>query len=137
MRHMDPVVIEVVMNLPVHLGQCSHCRLIFEDTDVERLVNKEVQREYPSDLNDDFIRLSGWIRELSHLYRHRIAIKFIDIKSFMGLYKSIVHGLRTYPAFIVNKKDVVRGWDWEKLEKTIDRYIHIARMGSYEMPSHP
>jgi len=136
MKDINPVLIEVVMNLPVHLGQCSHCRLIFEDTGVENSVNKEVQREYPPDLHDDFVRLSEWIKGLSYLYRHRIKIKLIDIKSFMGVYKSIVHGLRTYPAFIVNKKDVIKGWDRERLEETIDRHIQMAKINPCEMPSH-
>ncbi|HOJ72141.1 MAG TPA: hypothetical protein PLR38_09950 [Syntrophorhabdaceae bacterium] len=61
MKNIGYVLIEVVMNLPIHLGQCSHCRLVFEDTGIEKLVNREVQRDYPPNLHDDFVRLSEWI----------------------------------------------------------------------------
>jgi len=136
MKYIRPILIDVVMNLPIHLAHCRHCKLIFDEAGIEEGVNKDVLEENPADVHDDFIRLAEWIQKLSQLYRHRIAINLIDIKSFLGVYKSIVHRLRTYPAFIVNKKDVVRGWDWEKLEEAIDRHIQMTKIRSCEIPSH-
>ncbi|MCX8110492.1 MAG: hypothetical protein N3D15_04505 [Syntrophorhabdaceae bacterium] len=140
MKYMKPVLIEVVMNLPIHLGHCSHCRLIFEDTGVERLVNQEALEEYPPELHEDFIRLSSWIKELSRLYQHRIVIRLIDIKSFLGVYKSIAYRLRTYPAFIVNSKDVIKGWDLQRLEEVLDSHIKRLKPHPCETitsPTHP
>jgi hypothetical protein len=79
--------------------------------------------EYPPDVKEDSLKLSELICELYQLYKHRIRIRLVDAQSPLGIYKSLVHRFRTYPTFIVEKKDVCRGWNRKKLEELIDKHI--------------
>jgi hypothetical protein len=79
--------------------------------------------EYPPDLKEDSLKLSELICELHQHYKHRIRIRLIDAQSPLGIYKSVVHRFRIYPTFIVEKKDICKGWNKIKLEELIDKHI--------------
>ncbi len=125
---MKPIIVEVVTNLLSSYGHCTRCDLLFRESGVVFDVNKEDFGEYPEDLREESLRLSRWIRRLGELYRHRISVRLIDAKSLPGLYRSLIHRIRTYPTFIVEKKDLLSGWDSEGLEALID--AHIAQQKS-------
>ncbi len=80
----------------------------------------------PSDLKEECTKLSDWVRELSRLYKHRLFIRLIDVQSPLGIYKSLRHRIRTYPAFIVERKETYAGWDKGQLESLLDKYIQKA-----------
>ena len=73
-------------------------------------------QEYPPDLLQDHVRLSDWVMELSQRYGSGIQIRMIDPQSGLGLFKSLRHRVRKYPAFIVNGKTKYTGWDRAALE---------------------
>ncbi len=50
-------------------------------------------------------------------------VTVIDVRSPMGILKSIWHRIWKYPAFIVEGRDKYVGWDPEKLEALIDRHL--------------
>jgi len=125
---MKPISVEVVTNLLTVFGHCSRCDLIFTESGFEDQVNNEALAEYPKDLREELHQLSDWIRELTRLYKHRIRIRIIDAKSLPGIYKSIRYRFRKYPAFIVNREDIMAGWDREKLYDILDAHIQRARV---------
>jgi hypothetical protein len=120
---MRPITVEVVSNVFTTFSICNNCELFFQESGVNEEANKEILEEYPAEFKEDLLKLSEWIRELKRLYKHRIHIVLIDVKSPVGVYKSLIHRFRTYPAFIVEKKDVITGWDPEKLYELIDTHI--------------
>jgi len=120
---MKPISIEVVSNVLTMFTSCSRCTLLFQETGVEEDVNKEVFKEYPADLREEFLKLSDLLRELQKLYKHRIRVNLIDAKSPLGIYKSLVHRFRKYPTFIIEKKDVLTGLDRQKLEELLDAHV--------------
>ena len=124
---MRPITVEVVSNVLTSYSVCKNCELFFQESGVNEETNKEILEEYPVEFKEDFLKLSEWIRELKRLYKHRIHIELIDVQSPAGIYKSLIHRFRTYPAFIVEKKDVITGWDQEKLNDLIDARIKISR----------
>jgi hypothetical protein len=77
--------------------------------------------EYPTDMLQDHIRLSEWVVELSQRYGPDIEIRVIDPQSGLGLWKSLRHWVRKYPAFIVNGKKKYTGWDKDALERVLQR----------------
>src|SRR4030042_519859 len=83
---------------------------------------KEVN-EYPPDLKEEYAKLCEWMKELTRLYKHRLFIKLIDVQSFVGIYKSLRHGIRRYPTFIIEGKEVYTGWDKNQLEGLLDKKI--------------
>ena len=123
---MKPITIEVVSHLLTTYTHCNRCELMFRESGLEREAANSDSQEYPPDLKEEFSKLSDWIRELSRLYRHRIRIRLIDAKSPLGIYKSLVHRIRKYPTFIIEKKDVYSGWDHQELECLVDLRIRAA-----------
>lgn len=124
---MRPVFIEVVSNVLTTFSHCSRCELIFNESGVSKRIKKEEIEAYPSEMKEEFLKLSEWIGELYRLYRHRIRIRLIDAQSPLGIYKSLIHRFRKYPAFIIDKKDVYSGWDRQKLEDLLDARLKAAR----------
>lgn len=117
---MKPISLEVVANVLTTLTSCRSCKLIFKDAGVEDEVNREILQEYPEALRDEYVRLSAWIKDISALYKESVRIRIIDAASLAGVYKAVRYWFRTYPAFIVDKKDVVSGWDRKRLREALD-----------------
>jgi hypothetical protein len=120
---MKPVLLEIVFNMLTVFNHCTRCGPVFREAGVEDRVNAEVLDEYPKELREEFQRLSDWIGELGRLYRHRLRIRIVDAKSLQGIYKSLRHHFRKYPAFIVDHRDVVIGWDYDRLSNLLDAHI--------------
>ena len=123
LNDMKPISLEVVANIPTTLAYCRSCKLIFKNAGVGDEVNKEILQEYPEALRDEYVRLSSWIREISALYKDSVFIRIIDATSMAGVYKAVRHCFRTYPAFIVDKKHVVSGWDRKGLREILDAHL--------------
>jgi hypothetical protein len=124
---MKPVSIEVISNLLITYSHCSRCELIFNESGLGKEAKKEDIEDYPSELKDELLRLSSMIGELRSLYKHRIRIRLIDAQSPIGIFKSLRYRFREYPTFIVEKKDVYSGWDREKVEGLLDKYVKAAK----------
>jgi hypothetical protein len=75
--------------------------------------------EYPEDLKEDYLYLSGWIKELSQKYREKILIRITDAQSLQGFYKSIRYRAFRYPAFIINNKKKYTGKDKVQLDSLL------------------
>ena len=120
---MKPITLEIVTRVMTTFDHCRHCEIIFDQADINRKFHQRDLNEYPSDLAEEFTRLSTWIQELLHLYQHRLQIKIIDVQSLLGIYKSLRHRIRTYPTFIIDGKEIYTGWDKDQLEKLLDKQI--------------
>lgn len=123
---MKAISIEVVSNLLTTYSHCTRCEIIFRESGLGREVNKGDIEDYPTELKDEVLKLSDRIGELKQLYKHRIQIRLTDAQSPRGIYKSLIHRLRQYPAFIIEKKDVYIGWDRERIEELVDKYLKVA-----------
>jgi hypothetical protein len=120
---MRPIVLEIVSKVLTTFHHCRHCEILFDQAGLEQIFHQKEMEEYPSDLKEEFIKLSDWVRELRRLYKHRLLIKLVDIQSPLGIYKSLRHRIRTYPTFIIEGKETYAGWDKTHLELLLDRCI--------------
>jgi len=120
---MKPITLEIVTRVLTTFGHCRHCEVIFDEVDFAKTFHEKDVNDYPPDLADEYLRLSDWIRELAHLYQHRLLIRVIDVQSPLGIYKSLRHWIRKYPAFIVEGKETYTGWDKNRLEHLLDKHI--------------
>ena len=75
--------------------------------------------DYPEDLKEDYLYLSGWIKELSQKYREKILIRMTDAQSLQGVFKSIRYRAFRYPAFIINGKKKYAGKDKVQLDNLL------------------
>jgi hypothetical protein len=120
---MKPILLEVVTKVIITYDHCRSCKVVFDQAGLDRKFQQREMEEYPSDLRQEHLNLSNWIRELTHLYKHRLLIKLVDAQSLFGLYKSLRHWIRAYPTFIVEGKETYTGWDKIRLESLLDKYI--------------
>jgi hypothetical protein len=125
---MDTVLVEVVAPmLSVTESNSWGSHLIFDYLGLNDKARKTSCCEYPEDWTEAVRYVSEWIGEISHLYRHRIRIRWIDAQSPLGLWKQLRYRLFKFPAFIVDKKLTYIGWDYKELEILIDERIHRGR----------
>ena len=123
---MKPILLEIVTKVITSFDQCRRCKILFDQVGFNQKRHQKEMDEYPPDLKEENIRLSDWIRELNRLYKHRLLIRLIDAPSPLGIYKSLRYRIRTYPTFIVEKKETYVGWDKSQLESLLDKYIKNA-----------
>jgi len=123
---MKPIRLEIVTKVITFFDHCRRCKVLFDQTGLDQKLHQKEMDEYPSDLKEEYRNLSDWIRELSRLYKHRLQIRLIDVQSPLGIYKSLRHRIRTYPAFIVEGKETYIGWDKSQLESLLDKYIQSS-----------
>ena len=122
-KSKGPVSVEVVTIMPIMLSNCPSCKLVFHESGVEKEVNKEILDEYPAEMRESLDKLSDVIRQLATTYGEQIHISFINAQSFAGIYRSLVHRTRTYPAFIIEKTAIYTGLEFPELCKIIDSYL--------------
>ena len=128
---MRPILLEIVSKVLTTFDHCRHCEIFFDQAGLNKKFHQNEMNEYPSDLKEEFVKLSDWIRELRRLYKHRLLIKLIDIQSPLGIYKALRHRIRTYPTFIIEGKETYTGWDKNHLEDLLDRYIKTSLPPKY------
>lgn len=123
---MKPLTVEVVCNLITAFGGCPRCELVMNEAGVNTRARCQDVADYPAELREELAKLGDWLSELCRLYRHRITIRLIDAKSPFGLYKSLLHRIRRYPTFIIEKRTVYSGWDRKRIEEMLDTHIQAA-----------
>jgi hypothetical protein len=120
---MKPIQLEIVTKVVTFFDHCRRCQILFDQAGLDKKVHQKEMEEYPPDLKEEYTKLSDWIQELNHLYKHRLLIKLIDVQSPLGIYKSLRYWIRTYPTFIVEGKETYTGWDKNHLESLLDKHI--------------
>ena len=128
---MRPILLEIVSKVLTTFDHCRHCEIFFDQAGLNKKFHQNEMDEYPSDLKEEYVKLSDWIRELRRLYKHRLLIKLIDIQSPLGIYKALRHRIRAYPTFIIEGKETYAGWDRNHLEDLLDRYIKVSLPQKY------
>ena len=123
---MRPISLEIVTPVMTTFDHCRHCEVLFDEAGLDQKFHQKEMNEYPLDLKEEHLKLSDWIRELTRLYKHRLLIKPIDAQSLLGIYKAFRHRIRKYPAFIVEGKEIYTGWDKNRLESLLDKYIKAS-----------
>lgn len=124
---MEPKVLEIVSRVLTTFDHCSHCETIFDAAGVNVKFHKRDFEEYPQDLQEEFSKLSDWIRELHRSYNQRLRITLIDAQSPAGILKSLRHFIREYPAFIMDGKKIYSGWDQNQLQEQLDKHLSMSK----------
>ena len=124
---MKPIQIDVFFPVPEGWGLCSSCELILSQADLTESPEVRGMDEYPPDWQEDLRRLSSTIFTLSERYSNEVQIHIWDPRSLQGLIKSIRHGVRRYPTFLVSGQNKYTGWDTSQLEQDIQSRIESSK----------
>ena len=94
--------LEILAYAPTAFFYCRSCEVALSEGGVGRSVREEQLRAgLPPDLAREYARVSDWVVQLVALYGERIIVDLIDVASVRGFWKTLRHGIRSYPAVIV------------------------------------
>jgi hypothetical protein len=124
---MRPVRVEVITYTPTFFFHCQHCELTFQEMGVGAAVHREQAREaLPDDLRQEFQALSLWAHDLVERFGRRVRLKVVDAASIEGVLKSLRHGIRRYPAVVVQGRDKFVGTDLHSALPAIERELEAG-----------
>ncbi len=124
---MRPVRIEVITYTPTFFYHCQHCELAFREMGVGQAVHRDQSRDaLPEDLTREFAAVSGWLHELLQRFGSRIRVKLVDAASLEGFWKSLRHGIKSYPAILIDGAEKHAGIDLLSLDSAIEHRVRRA-----------
>jgi hypothetical protein len=121
---MQPVSVQIITYAPTAFRHCQHCELAFEGMGVGQPVQREAAASsLPDDLAREYQEVSDWVHRLLERHPGRLAISLIDAASIEGIWHSLRHGVRRYPAMIVAGREKAVGTDFGEVDRIIDRHV--------------
>ncbi|OGN90224.1 MAG: hypothetical protein A2Y88_06395 [Chloroflexi bacterium RBG_13_48_10] len=122
---MKPVQIDVYYPVPDGWGICNSCEVMMAQANLGQAPHERGLDEYPPEWQEEFKRLASTIFNLADHYQDKVQIRIWDPRSLQGLWRSIRHGVRRYPTFVVNGHNKITGWDTIKLDQYIQAAVEI------------
>jgi hypothetical protein len=117
---MKPVAVDVVTYAPTAFYHCQHCEVVFHHLGIGRRIHRsEADEALPPDLQLDYLDMSGWVHNLIERHGDRVAVRVIDAASIQGVWASLRHGVRSYPAVIVAGREKRIGESYRELDPVI------------------
>ncbi len=116
---MSPVKIDVFFPVPEGWGFCTACEVMLAQANLGKPPETRGFEEYPPEWQEDYQRLYTLVYDLADTYRDKVRILIWDPRSFQGLLKSIRHGVRHYPTFIIDGKSKITGWEIDQISRKI------------------
>ena len=126
---MQPVSVRVITYAPTVFRHCQHCEVAFEGMGLgERIHRAEARDSLPDDLAAEFQQVSDWVHGLLRRHAGRVAISVIDAASIEGVWASIRHRVRRYPAVIVGDTEKRSGTtDFAELDAMVDARLGLRK----------
>jgi hypothetical protein len=127
--HVRPVTVQVIAYAPTVFRHCQHCEVAFAGLGfAEKMHKAEAANALPDDLLQEFQQVSDWVHSLLDRYGDRVRVSVVDAASIEGVWKSLRHGVRRYPAVVVAGEKKVVGTDFAPADRLIDQRL-AAREG--------
>lgn len=120
---MKPVQIDVFYPIPEGWGMCTTCEMMMAQANLGQAPQERGLDEYPPEWKEEFQRLSTIIFTLADHFQEQVQIRIWDPRSLQGMLRSIRHGVRRYPTFIINGRNKIMGWDKDQLEQQLQAAV--------------
>jgi hypothetical protein len=112
----------VITLAPTVFSHCQHCEVAFGQTSIGESVRREQSRSsLPEDLAEEFAALADWVHRLVERHGDRVDVRVIDAASLEGVWKSLRHGTRSYPAVVVDGTERFVGQQIPLAEAEVER----------------
>jgi hypothetical protein len=95
----------------------------------QKVHREQLDAGLPDDLAAEFHSLSQWAQGLPRRYGARVTMRLVDAASIEGFFKSLVHGLNRFPAFLVDGRKYV-GTDFARVDALIAESLVAERIRS-------
>jgi hypothetical protein len=127
MAHGRPVTVQVIAYAPTVFRHCQHCEVAFAGLGFsEKMHRAEAADALPQELLQEFQQVSDWVHSLLERHGDRVKVSVVDAASIEGVWKSLRHGVRRYPAVVLDGEKKFVGTDFEPANRVLDQRL-IAR----------
>jgi hypothetical protein len=100
-----PLLVEIIAYAPTAFYHCTHCEIAWREIGMSNQAHEEqLQSSLPEDLTKDYLFVSQWVKDIFRRYCDQVVIKMVDAASLEGVWLSLRHGARRYPAVIIDKQ---------------------------------
>ncbi len=125
-----PVTVQVIAYAPTVFRHCQHCEVAFAGLGfAEKMHRAEAANALPEDLMNEFQQVSDWVHSLLERHGDGVKISVVDAASLEGVWRSLRHGVRRYPAVVVDGDKKVIGADFAPADRLVDERLKMRREG--------
>ncbi len=119
-----PIDIAVLAYAPVAFFHCQHCEVIWRESPARARDRREqLETSLPADLLAQYQAVSDWVRRTLAAHGDRVRFRIVDAASIEGWFMSVRHGVRRYPAVLVDGKLTVVGAPFERATALIEQRL--------------
>ena len=130
MGHQRPVTVQVIAYAPTVFRHCQHCEVAFAGLGfAEKMHRAEAANALPDDLLQDFQRVSDWVHALLERHGDEVRVSVVDAASVEGVWRSLRHRVRRYPAVVVDGTSMVVGADFAHADRLVEERLSQRRAG--------
>lgn len=130
MAQFRPITVQVITYAPTVFRHCQHCEVAFAGVGfAEKMHRSEAVNALPDDLMQEFQQVSDWVHSLLQRHGDRVKVSVVDAASIEGVWKSLRHGVRRYPAVVVDGAEKLVGTDFAPADLLIDQRLTARREG--------
>jgi hypothetical protein len=121
---MGPVRVEILTYAPTEFYHCQHCEVVWDSVGFGKHIRADQRSAaLPPDLQAEFAAIADWVASAHARYGDRLEVKVVDVASLEGLIESVRHRTRRFPAFVVDGRERVVGFDPERLNAILERRL--------------
>ena len=91
-----PILLEVVAPILDRIGLCVSCGVVLQGAGLERSYDA-----YPEEWRKDFEATMALVKQAMEIRGEGLMVRWSDPRSFRGIYLSLRHAVRRYPAFVL------------------------------------
>jgi hypothetical protein len=117
---MKTIQVDVLQPLPESWGVCLACEMVLAQAGTEGDPSERGLDDYPPEWQAEFHRFCGMMIDLSARYGGTVLFRIFDPRSLPGLAKAIRHGAYHYPAFVIEGRTRISGFDPEPLQRALE-----------------
>jgi hypothetical protein len=112
--------VEMVAYAPTEFYHCQHCEIVWGQIGFGRKLHAEERKTaLPDDLQAEYAAISAWVREAFDRYGERLTVRVTDAASLQGFFKAIRYRAHRFPAFIIDGRDRIIGFDRRRLDAAL------------------
>ena len=123
--------LEILTYAPTEFFHCRHCEDVWDHVGIGKRIHAEQRQSLlPPDLQREYAAISDWVLDARERYGDRLSVRIVDAASVEGLVKALRHRTRRFPAFILDGRERIVGFDRERLDAAL-----AQRLGAGAAPA--
>lgn len=129
-----PVSVQILAYAPTEFFHCLHCEVVWHEAGLGRHIRAEQRRAglLPPELAAEYAAIADWAQRALQCYGGRLAISVVDAASLAGVYHALRRRIRRFPAFVIEGREVIPGFDPERLDAALAARLGPAPIGERE-----